>query len=327
MNQPKAAAKKVVSLILLLAVLVININCSNQGDKLVVGVHSWPGGGPIYVGDVKGFFAEQGIDLQVLKIESFDTKRASLIAGEIDIDVASTMDQLLIYNNAGFDAQVFLVSDQSTGGDGIVAKSNIQSIQDLKGKTIAYAEASPSDFFMRFILKQQGISIDSVSLSPVADPQIAGNAIIAKQVDAAVTYEPWLSQASETDGLQLLVTTEEYPNLIPGLMIASKQRLNEKEDLFRRFVTAWYKSVDYYYQNPEEAKQIMSEGMELEVSEVESILDTIRILDKPGNDEMFNASITDNLFDLVGDISTFWLENEYIESSFSGTDLVNDSFK
>ena len=65
-------------------------------NQITVGVHSWPGGGMVYIGDKMGFFKEEGIDIDIKKIENFDTKRASLVSGQIDVDVANTLDQLLI---------------------------------------------------------------------------------------------------------------------------------------------------------------------------------------------------------------------------------------
>ena len=106
-----------------------------QLDKISVGVHSWPGGGMIYIGDKLGYFKEAGIDLDIKKIENFDTKRASLIGGTIDIDVANTLDQLVVYGENGFPAEVLAVSDESVGGDGLVGKESIASLKDLEGKT------------------------------------------------------------------------------------------------------------------------------------------------------------------------------------------------
>src|SRR5688500_8387089 len=166
----KLIAILVTAVVLVGATVVFFSTKKAKPNQVIAGVHSWPGGGIIYIGQQKGFFTDEGIDLVIKKIENFDTKRASLISGQIDIDVANTLDQLLIYNENNYPAQIIGITDQSNGGDGLVCSDSITDIQQLKGKTIAYAEASPSDFFLRYILKANNIDLKSVNFKPVADP-------------------------------------------------------------------------------------------------------------------------------------------------------------
>ena len=295
----------------------------SKPNQVVVGVHSWPGGGIVYVGQQKGFFKEEGIDVVVKKIENFDTKRATLISGQIDIDVANTLDQLLIYNENGFPAQIIGITDQSNGGDGLVSRDSITDVQQLKGKTIAYAEASPSDFFLRYILKANNVDLKSVNFKPVADPQIAGNAIIAKQVDAAVTYEPWLSQAAKENGLHILIDTKKYPTLIPGLLIASGDKVNANKEIYAKFLRAWFKSADYYYSHKEEAQKIISVGMGMKIEEVKDILSVVDIQTKELNRKLIDKSTPNNLFELLTNINLFWKENGFVKKDLQTDKMLN----
>ena len=320
--------KNLFFLLLLSSVTVINYSCNScnsgaKGNKLRVGVHSWPGGGPIYIGIEKGFFKAEGIEVGIDKIENFDTKRATMISGQIDIDLANTMDQLLIYNENNFNAVAIGVTDESTGGDGLVAKENIQSFADLKGKTIAYAEASPSDFFLRYLLKQNGLTAQDVQLKPVADPQIAGNSIISGQVDAAVTFEPFLSQADSTQGIKLLASTKQYPTLIPGLIMVNGQKLANSGDLYEKFLKAWFKSVDYLKANPEDGANIISKGMGMSISDVKGILSSINVQDKAGNKTLVDKKRPDNLYVLLKDIAFFWKASGYIKKDLQAEKMLN----
>lgn len=295
----------------------------SQPNEVTVGVHSWPGGGIVYIGQKMGFFEEEGIKVVIKKIENFDTKRASLISGQIDIDIANTLDQLLIYNETGFPAQIIGITDQSNGGDGLVCSDLITDIKQLAGKTIAYAEASPSDFFLRYILKANNIDLKSVNFKPVADPQIAGNAIIAKQVDAAVTYEPWLSQAAKEDGLKILISTKEYPTLIPGLLIANGEKVTTDKEIYTKFLRAWFKSADYYYSHIEESQKIISEGMGMDITEVKEILSVVDIQTKEQNRKLIGKTIPNNLPELLINIKLFWKENGFIKNNLDTEKMIN----
>lgn len=317
---------KIIRIALTISVLAFFVtSCKNSSDtnKLTVGVHSWPGGGIVYIGQQKGFFSEEGLEVVVKKIENFDTKRAALVSGDINIDVANTLDQLLIYNENGFPAQIIGVTDQSDGGDGLVCSDSITEIKQLVGKTVSYAEASPSDFFLRYILKLNGIDLNSIQFKPVADPQIAGNAVIARKVDAAVTYEPWLSQAAKEHGLHLLVSTQKYPTLIPGLLLANGDIVVSDKDKYEKFLKAWFKSADYYYSHKEESLKIISEGMGMKLQEVREILSVVDIQTKDMNRKLIDKSTPNNLFDLLSNINVFWKENGFIKKDLSTDRMIN----
>ena len=84
--------------------------------------------------------------------------------------------------------------DESHGGDGIVATKDIQSIADLKGKMVAVPERrSVASSYLNVLLKEAGLSeadIETVDLSA----EDAGDAFLMREVDAAVTWEPCLTQ-------------------------------------------------------------------------------------------------------------------------------------
>ena len=260
----------------------------------------------VYIGDKMGFFKEEGIEIDIKKIENFDTKRASLVSGQIDVDVANTLDQLLIYNETGFSAQIIGITDQSNGGDGLVSSDSITDIHQLVGKTIAYAEASPSDFFLRYILKANNIDLKSVKFKPVA-----------------VTYEPWLSQAGKEKGLHVLVDTKKYPTLIPGLLIVNGDKVTADKELYEKFLRAWFKSADYYYSHKEESQKIISEGMGMKIEDVRDILSVVDIQTKDLNRKLIDKSTPNNLFDLLSNINVFWKENGFIKKDLNTENMVN----
>jgi NitT/TauT family transport system substrate-binding protein len=277
----------------------------------------------LYVGEELGFFKQHGISLDIRLIESYDSRRAALAAGEIDID-HNTMDQLLIYAEAGVNARAFGISDFSTGGDGVIAKKTISTIEALKGKTVTFAEASPSEFLLRYILREHGMSMEDISPRPVADPQIAGTAVISGQVDAGVTFEPWLTQSKNNPDLHVLVSTSKYPKLVPGLFIARKDKIEERLGTYRSFMRAWYQSVAFFQEKPDKAKEIMQRRMNLSAQELDSILGTLEIIGKEGNAAAFQRRDPLNLFSLAEIIGAFWLDAGYVKRKHVGQSLVVD---
>ena len=108
--------------------------------------------------------------------------------------------------------------DDSNGGDGIVANKDIESIADLKGKKVAVNEGSVSEFYLNVLL--QGRPEGNRPEHGQHDRGDAGSAFVAKQVDAAVTWEPWLTSGKATDFGHLLVDSSTTPGLITDVIIA-----------------------------------------------------------------------------------------------------------
>ena len=89
-----------------------------------------------------------------------------------------------------------LVMDDSQGADGIVASKDIQSIADLKGKSVAVLRAASSQFYLNVLLKEAGLSEADIEVVDLT-PEDAGEAFLLQEVDAAVTWEPWLMPGPE----------------------------------------------------------------------------------------------------------------------------------
>jgi NitT/TauT family transport system substrate-binding protein len=150
-------------------------------------------------------------------------------------------------------------ADTSAGGDGIVSTKDLNSIKDLKGKKVAFNEGSTSQFLLDVLLSENGMAESDV-VAVNMDPGDAGAALIAGQVDAAVTWEPWLTKAKNSDNGKILFDTTNRQDFITDFVLVRKQFLAEHPQDVAGFVKAWYKAVDFYKANPKESIDIMAKG-------------------------------------------------------------------
>ena len=107
------------------------------------------------------------------------------------------------------------MQDWSRGGDGIVSLATITTIEDLKGKRISCTQFTPSHFLLLYLLSQSGLSAEDrtaveKSIIFTQDAPAAAAMFKAKQVDAAVTWEPDLSASvtARGDEAHILVSTD-----------------------------------------------------------------------------------------------------------------------
>jgi NitT/TauT family transport system substrate-binding protein len=228
-------------------------------EPLKVGLSIWVGYGPLYIAKDKGFFDEEGVDVELIVMEDPKLRFAALAAGQIDIAV-TTVDTVLNFRNDNQDYRYLFALDDSKGGDGIVANQDIQTIADLKGKSVAYGEGSVSQFYLGVLLKEAGLKISDVETQNMTAGD-AGAAFVAGRVDAAVTWEPWLTRGKQAEHGHLLVDSSTSPGLITDVGVTTPQKLEARKADFEALYRAWVKAVEFQKAHEQEADAIMAKGV------------------------------------------------------------------
>ena len=200
-----------------MALLPVMDAATARADTVKIAHSTWVGYGPLYIARDKGIFKKNGVDVDLIVMEDPKERFPTLMADKIQM-IASTVDTALLYLKKPNDFQYVVAIDDSNGGDGIVAVKDIKTIADLKGRKVAVNEGSVSEFYLNVLLGKAGLKesdLNTVNMT-AAD---AGGAFVAKRVDAAVTWEPWLTKGKSTDFGHLLVDSSTTPGLITDAII------------------------------------------------------------------------------------------------------------
>ena len=301
---------------------------SANAGSLKLAHSTWVGYGPFYIARDKGFFKEEGVDVELVIMEDTPIKMGALMAGQIDL-VASTVDEFPIYMKPGKMLHYVLAVDNSKGGDGVVANKDITSIKDLKGKKVAFEQGSVSQFFLNALLKDNGMTEADIEPVNMAATD-AGVAFAAKQVDAAVTWEPALSQGAKSEHGHMLLTSADKPGLITDVVATTAETAVAKKDDIAAFVRAWYKAVDYSKSNPDDANAIMAKGVGGWLEDPKVFAETlsgIEYLDKPKNIEFFGtAAAPGQIEKTLGAALDIWKSFGRIQVDVKPADMIDYSF-
>lgn len=301
---------------------------SADAGSLKLAHSTWVGYGPFYIARDKGFFKDEGVDVELVIMEDTPIKMGALMAGQIDL-VASTVDEFPIYMKPGKMLHYVLAVDNSKGGDGVVANKDITSIADLKGKKVAFEQGSVSQFFLNALLKDAGMTEADIEPVNMAATD-AGVAFAAKQVDAAVTWEPALSQGAKSEHGHMLLTSADKPGLITDVVATTAETAVEKKDDIAAFVRAWYKAVDYSRSNPDDANAIMAKGVGGWLEDPKVFAETlsgIEYLDKAKNIEFFGtAAAPGQIEKTLGAALDIWKSFGRIQVEVKPADMIDYSF-
>lgn len=232
--------------------------------KLTIGYSAWPGWFPLAVAEEQGFFEDAGIDVELKYFVDYTASLDALVAGQVDVN-AQTLNDTIFAVASGADQKVVVVNDNSTGNDQIICDASIDSIADLKGKTVA-AEAGVVDHFLLLQgLAEEGLTEDDIDFQGVKTDAAAA-AFAGGEFDCVGVFAPFTVQAAERPGSKVLFSSADFPGSIPDHLVATAEAA-KNEEAMTGLVKAWYLTMDYLASNPDEARKIMADKAELSVEE------------------------------------------------------------
>jgi NitT/TauT family transport system substrate-binding protein len=228
-------------------------------DTVQIALSTWVGYGPLYIAAQEGYFKKNDVDVQLIKMEDPKERFPTLMADRIQM-LASTVDAGLLYMKRPTDFQYVVAIDDSDGGDGIVAKKDISTIPDLKGKRVAVDKGSVSEFYLDDLLSKAGMNESELNVVNMTAGD-AGSAFVTGRVDAAVTWEPWLSRGKTASFGHLLIDSSKTPGLITDVLIAKTDWIKAHPKEVAGIVRSWNEAVAFYEQHPDQAIPIMAKGV------------------------------------------------------------------
>jgi NitT/TauT family transport system substrate-binding protein len=224
-------------------------------EKVVLGMSGWTGFAPLSLADKAGIFKKNGVEVEIRFIPPVQ-RSAALAAGALNA-AATTVDQHIVWTSAGIPTVQVALIDKSNGGDGVAVRSNIGSIKELKGKTVAVdGPGTVQHFMLSYILEKNGLSIRDV-IRQTMGAQPAAQSFVTGQNDAAVTYEPYLSTVrAKPDAGKILVTTKDYPVVIDTLVFR-KDFIQKNPKTVQAVVNSFFEALDMIKREPEKSFEIM----------------------------------------------------------------------
>ena len=309
--------------------LLLLAGCQNQasqlGSPVKVGLVTWVGYGPFYVAEEKGYFRENNVSLDLERIEGDVERRAAIAAGRLD-GIALTLDAMIVLRGHGIPLKTVMAIDASDGGDGIVAVPAIKTVEDLKGKQIAFPIGLPSHFFLYSVLQEHGMKMSDIR--PVMmDADQAGAAFASGKIEAAVTWEPWLSRASEVGRGHVLANSKQYPGRIEDVLFFREDVIEKRSAEISGIIKAWYRAVDFIAENPDEAISIIAKALKLPDDKVRRLLGGLRYEGKVGNRAAFGTADKPGfLYPLYSGISDAWMAEHVIANRDRPEDGIDPSF-
>jgi NitT/TauT family transport system substrate-binding protein len=169
--------------------------------------------------------------VQLVLIDNPTQMLDNYVAGEVHIGWATVdmlplfMERLVDDEGAPLDSRVmpriYQQVDWSNGGDGIVVRDSIKQVSDLRGKTIALAQNSPSHYFALNMLVAGGVQPHEVNFKFTGDAfQAAALYASDQSISACVSWAPDIYKLADSRGNKMLVDTATANRMIADVWFA-----------------------------------------------------------------------------------------------------------
>ncbi|MBE9079187.1 ABC transporter substrate-binding protein [Romeria aff. gracilis LEGE 07310] len=198
---------------------------------------------PLFYSAEKQLFEKYGFKGSAALTPLASDIAAQLATGQVEMSVIPFTNAIAAYTQG---ASFQIVAGSGIEGLILVAKPEITSFEQLRGKKIATFQADTLDVVVYDYLKNAGMTYDDVEMVYFGDSTELLNAYLSGQVDAVSHIEPYATKAqTETDGNVLGDGTDIYGQGYPDCVLAARNELIEQEpdvvkDVIRTFFEAEY---------------------------------------------------------------------------------------
>ena len=150
--------------LLTVSVFFFVTSCSIKPEPpLRIGINLWPGYEFLHVASVLDLYEENSIN--IVELSNATTVMQMLRNDQLE-GAALTLDEALTLIDEGLDLKIILVTDISNGGDALLVKPEIETLQFLKDKSIAVENTAVGAIMLYSILKQANLKLSDIDVIP-----------------------------------------------------------------------------------------------------------------------------------------------------------------
>jgi len=287
----------------------------------------WAGFSPAFAAYEFGFFEDEGVLVKLDIFKDSNEIEAKILGGDFEYDgIFGTFIDALWFADNGFDYRIVYVTDYSQGSDAIVSSPDIESILDLRGKTVGVEyEDSFGHLFLLYYLEQVNLTEKDVFIITVPVSEVAEK-IESGEIDAGYVWEPYKNRAIES-GLNVLVTSRNFPVPLSDVLMLRGDVIRDNEEDVQNLIDGLFISSDYIFKNSGRVYSRMSNKTGVSLDEL--VTESNGMILASYEDNIISFTESENpksLHKQLEFILPFMSRNGVVDSEISMEDIVESKF-
>ncbi len=321
------------------------------GDTLDVEISDWPGyaalivaNGGLEPNENSFFYRNHKFKLKLVISEAEAEGWRRINSGNTAVTV-TTVDVLSLYGPQ-LKVEVPIQLDYSRGGDGILTLREITSINQLKGKTVAVAQFTEADFFIRFLAQEAGLGVKPLSgLEDSLDParinlvftETAEEAaevfshFVEKgdsRVSGAVTWSPYTVEVPQQFPEKVrLLTSNRNLLVVADILIVNAGFAKQNPKIVGGLVEGILRGVEDIRKDPEGTLPVIAKALDKSTNEMRELLKDVHLSNHAENMLFFSAEGGQiGTFQEIYYSSVYAYGKEVIKSPVAPEKLINRTY-
>ncbi len=272
--------KKIGIIIVIVIIGISIVGCKGQPrkpeqfEKVTIGIStSSLLASLLHIAEVRGYFLEEGIDVEIKGYPTGKAALAATLSGEVDMGTVA--DTPIVSNSfERNDFAVFVTICNSNQHSKVLTRkdSNINTPQDLVGKKVATTVGTTAHYFMAvfFILNKLDISdVEIVNLKPGEMVE----AIVNGDVDAIFAWEPNILKATKSLGDNAIILPSDVGYEATFNLVTMNGYIGNNPELIRKVIKALAKAEEFITNNREESINIIALRLETDREDIDKLWD------------------------------------------------------
>lgn len=218
---------------------------------------------PLYIAEQDGLYAEEGLDVELVPFLSALERDSALTAGAIDGAITDPVGAILFDKGHG-NFKITSICLGKSPEEGLFAilsspKSDISSVDDLKGVEIAVSNSTIIEYVTDRLLENKGFTEGEIKKIEVKKMPIRMQMLLSNAVKAATLPEPLASIAVSKGAHLLIIDQDSSKSLSQTVILFSADALDNKKDEVASFFTAYANAVKAVNADPEKYRPLFME--------------------------------------------------------------------
>lgn len=244
--------------ILILSVFLCVVGCGDTSKKIRIGINAWPGYEILHLAQVKGYFNQVGVTVDLVEFNSLSDAARSYELGQIDGLATTAVEVLMARANTKNDLKIVRILDFSNGADMIVAPKEIPNMNALRGKPVGVELASLGTFVLGRALDEHKMSFSDIKI--VSEDQLTMEERLKNgEISAVVTYPPVAIKLIEDEKYHPIFTSAEIPGEVVDVLAMDGALVNNNKKSIDAINRALDLAYAYMESNRDDAIRIMAE--------------------------------------------------------------------
>ncbi len=275
-------------------------------EKVKLGVETSILPSTVWVAENKGYFKEEGLEVEIKEFASGKTALATMLS-EGNLDIVTVAETPVVFNS--FDRNDYTISAAMVYSDNdvkiLIRKGKgIQNPSDLKGKKIGITLGSTGHYFIGLFLDHSGLLYSDVETTDFEASDLP-QALADGRVDAIITWEPHIFNAKKLLGNNAILLPSKAIFREEFYFVSLKDFINKNPDTIKRFLKAIERGETFIQENRSEAIDLVSERLKIDKEFITGVWD----------DFVFAVSLDQSLLITLEDQAKWAIVNNLVDAT------------